>query len=396
MKIKIWGARGSIPAPLSSAYIEEKIYQAILSMPQINTQDPESVRAYFSKLPPMMRGTAGGNTACVEVQADGQLVVLDAGSGLYPLGLELMKGPFGQGQGTLHLFISHTHWDHIQGFPMFAPAFVPGNRIFIYGAHDLKAAFEVQQRPLTWPVTLEYMLADIEFIRVTPGEPFFIDKVRVEALKNVHPGDAYSYRFEDQHSIFVYASDAEYKKLEDDVVNPHVTFFRNADALIFDAMYTLQDAWIKEDFGHSSAMIGVDLAQAAGVKRLILFHHDPSYTDAQIEQIYSTAVAYQKQRAFTLDTVVAYEGMTFDLTPPGAMDLQFTPNGETAIVTPTSIFDEFGIDALARQLTEMSDPRSPSSSIIDLSQVETFTTASLKSLVAFRQQWQGRPIILVH
>ncbi len=396
MKIKIWGARGSIPAPLNPAYIEEKIYQAILSMPQINTQDPEAVRAYVNKLPPMMRGTAGGNTACVEVQADGQLIILDAGSGLYPLGLELMKGAFGQGQGTMHLFISHTHWDHIQGFPMFAPAFVPGNRIYIYGAHDLKAAFEIQQRPLTWPVTLEYMLADIEFIHVTPGEPFFIDKVRVEALKNVHPGDAYSYRFEDQHSVFVYASDAEYKKLEDDVVNPHVTFFRNADALVFDAMYTLQDAWIKEDFGHSSAMIGVDLAQAAGVKRLILFHHDPSYTDAQIEQIYATAVAYQKQRAFTLDTVVAYEGMTFDLTPPGAMDLQFTPNGETAIVTPTSIFDEFGIDALARQLTEMSDPHSPSSSIIDLSQVETFTTASLKSLVAFRQQWQGKPIILAN
>ncbi|MBN2391311.1 MAG: AAA family ATPase [Anaerolineae bacterium] len=396
MKIKIWGARGSIPAPLSSAHIEEKINRAILAMPQINTQDPEAVRAYVNKLPAIVRGTAGGNTACVEIQADGQLIVLDAGSGLYPLGLELMKGPFGRGQGTLHLFISHAHWDHIQGFPMFQPAFIPGNRIFIYGAHDLETAFEIQQRPLTWPVTLSYMSADIKFVRVTPGEPFYIEKVRVETLKNVHPGDAYSYRFEDQHSVFVYASDAEYKELEDDVVNPHVTFFRNADALIFDAMYTLQEAWIKEDFGHSSAMIGVDLAQAAGVKRLILFHHDPSYTDAQIEQIYATAVAYQKQRALTFETVVAYEGMTFDLTPPGATNLQFTPNGETAIVTPTSIFDEPSIDALAQQLTEMSDPRSPTSSIIDLSQVETFTTASLKSLVAFRQKWRGKPLILAN
>lgn len=396
MKIKIWGARGSIPAPISSADIEEKIRQAILAMPQINTQDPEAVRAYVSKLPLMMRGTTGGNTACVEVQADGNLIILDAGSGLYPLGLELMKGPFGRGQGTLHLFISHAHWDHIQGFTMFAPAFVPGNRIFIYGAHDLETAFNIQLQPLTWPVTLANMAADIQFMSVTPGEPILIDKVRVEAVKNVHPGDAYSYRFEDQHSVFVYASDAEYKKLEDVVVNPYVTFFRNADALVFDAMYTLQDAWIKEDFGHSSAMIGVDLAQAAGVKRLILFHHDPSYSDAKIQQIYDTAVAYRNQRAFTIETVVAYEGMTFDLTPPGAMDLHFTPNGETAIVTPTSIFDENGIDALARQLTEMSDPRSPSSSIIDLSQVETFTTASLKSLVAFRQQWHGKPIILAN
>jgi len=396
MKIRIWGTRGSIPAPLSSSQIEAKICQAILAMPQINTQDPEAVRAYVSKLHPMERGTAGGNTSCIEVQADEQTFVVDAGSGLYPLGLELMRGPFGKGQGTLHLFISHTHWDHIQGFPMFSPAFVPGNRIFIYGAHDLQKAFEIQQNPLTWPVTLEYMSADIEFVQFQPGEPLHIGKVRVDTLKNAHPGDAYSYRFEDQHSVFVYASDAEYKELEDDFVDPHVSFFRNADALIFDAMYTLQEAWIKEDWGHSSAMIGVDLAQAAGVKRLILFHHDPSYTDAQIGEIYKTALAYQKQRAFTFETVVAFEGMTFDLTPPGAMDLQFTPNGETAIVTPTSIFDEDGIDELAKQLTEISDPHSTTSSIIDMTRVETFTTASLKSLVAFRQRWRGKPIILAN
>ncbi|HOT90077.1 MAG TPA: tetratricopeptide repeat protein [Anaerolineae bacterium] len=397
MKIRIWGTRGSIPSPLDSGQIEEKLYQAILGMPAINTQDPEAVRAYIKKLPPLIRGTTGGNTPCIEVQAHGQLIVLDAGSGLYPLGLELMKGPFGKGKGTLHLFISHTHWDHIQGFPMFTPAFIPGNRIFIYGAHDLKKVFEIQQNPLTWPVTLSYMNADIQFIHVEPGKPINIGKVRVETIKNAHPGDAYSYRLEDQYSTFVYASDAEYKKLEGDVVDPYVAFFRNADALVFDAMYTLQDAWLtKEDWGHSSAMIGVDLAQAAGVKRLILFHHDPSYSDATIEQIYKSAVEYQAQSATpgALEMIIACEGMTLDLTPAGAVDLQFTPNGETAIVTPTSVFDEHGVDELARQLTRLRDAYSPTSSIIDLSQVETFTTASLKSLVAFHQKWGGKPIIL--
>ncbi len=398
MKIRIWGTRGSIPSPIGSKQIEEKLYQAILGMPALNTNDPEAVQAYIKKLPPMVRGTAGGNTPCVEVQADGQLLILDAGSGLYALGLELMKGPFGKGKGTLHLFISHTHWDHIQGFPMFTPAFVPGNRIFIYGAHDLQHVFETQQNPLTWPVSLSYMQADIRFVHIEPGQPINVGRVRVDSIRNAHPGDAYSYRFEDQHSTFVYASDAEYKKLEDDVVDPYVTFFRNADALVFDAMYTLQDAWlIKEDWGHSSAMIGVDLAQAAGVKRLILFHHDPSYSDADIEQIHATAVEYVAQRTSpeTCETYVAFEGMTFDLTPAGAVDLQFTSDGETAIVTPTSVFDERGVDELARQLTGLRDSYSPTSSIIDLSQVETLTTASLKSLVAFRQEWGGKPIILI-
>ncbi len=396
MKIKIWGTRGSIPSPLDSRQIEEKLYQAILNMPAINTKDPEAVRAYIKKLPPLVRGTTGGNTPCIEIQAHGELIVLDAGSGLYPLGLELMNGPFGEGKGTLHLFISHTHWDHIQGFPMFMPAFAQGNRIFIYGAHDLKNVFEIQQNPLTWPVALYQMKADIQFIHIEPGEPINVGKVQVDALKNAHPGDAYSYRLRDQHSIFVYASDAEYKKLEDDVVDPYITFFRNADALVFDAMYTLRDAWMKEDWGHSSAMIGVDLAQAAGVKRLILFHHDPSYSDAKIEQIYQGAVEYQTQNATrgALEMIVACEGMTFDLTPAGAVDLQFTPNGETAIVTPTRVFDEHSFAELARQLTRLLDAHSPTSSIIDLSQVETFTTASLKSLVAFHQKWGGKPIIL--
>ncbi|HQE93412.1 MAG TPA: AAA family ATPase [Anaerolineae bacterium] len=397
MKIKIWGARGSIPSPINSQQIEEKIYRAILDMPPINTRDPAAVQSYIKKLPPMIRGTAGGNTPCIEVQADGQLFVLDAGSGVYALGLELMKGPFGTGKGTLHLFISHPHWDHIQGFPMFTPAFVPGNRIFIYGAHDLHTVFDIQQHPLTWPASLASMQADIQFVPIEPGKPFNIGKVRIDTIKNAHPGDAYSFRFEDQHSTLVYATDAEYKELEDDVVNPYVTFFRNADALVFDAMYTLQDAWlIKEDWGHSSAMIGVDLAQAAGVKRLILFHHDPSYSDAVIEQIHTTAVEYLAQRASpsSFETFVACEGMTFDLTPAGAVDLQFTSDGETAIVTPTSVFDERGVDELARQLTTWRASSSPTSSIIDLSQVETFTTASLKSLVAFRQQWGSKPIIL--
>lgn len=396
MKVTIWGTRGSIPAPLLPKEIEGKIYRAILGMPSIDTNNPESVRDYVQQLPALMRGSVGGNTPCVEVRADGEVFVFDAGSGLYQLGLDLMDGPFGRGEGTLHLFISHPHWDHIQGFPMFRPAFVPGNRIFIYGAHDLETAFETQQRSLTWPVSLAYMQAEKQFVHLEPGEPLEIGKACIQSIKNEHPGGAYSFRIEDQHSVFVYASDAEYKKLEDNVVNPYVEFFRKADALVFDAMYTLQDVWRNEDYGHSSAMIGVDLAHAAGVKRLILFHHDPSYSDEQIEQIYATAVAYRSQKTpmATFDVIAACEGMTFELTPPGAVDLHFTSNGDTAILKPTSIFDERGVNELARQLAKLREQYSPANSIIDLSQVETFTTASLKTLVALRQKWQNRPIIL--
>ena len=399
MKIRIWGARGSIPSPLQPREVEEKICQAILGLPDIDTHDEEAVRAYVSTLPTMLRGTAGGNTPCIEIQTGGELFVMDAGSGIQALGQELMKGPFGRGEGVMHLFISHLHWDHLQGFTMFLPAFRPGNRIFIYGVHDVKTALERQQYLPFWPRTLSYtMRADLEFISLEAGQPFAIGNVLINTLLNTHRGDAYSYRFEDRHSVFVYASDAEYKQLDEASLQPRIEFFRNADALIFDAMYTTPvQTWQREDWGHSSAMIGVDLARAAGVKQLLLFHHSPSHLDAKLEEIQTSAIDYQAQDTTRpiCKVLMAYEGLTLDLASKGAVALQLTPDGEAAILTPTSIFDERGVDQLAQQLARLAEHDTHTRSIIDLSQVETLTTVSLKSLVALRQELEEAPIVLV-
>jgi phosphoribosyl 1,2-cyclic phosphodiesterase len=128
-------------------------------MPAIDTNDLAAVRAYVSQLPPLVRGTVGGNTSCVEVQAGGETLIIDAGSGIRRLGLALLKGPCGRGQGTIHLLFSHPHWDHIQGFPFFVPAYIPGNRLVIYSIHDLELALTDQQRFLNFPVPLSYMRA---------------------------------------------------------------------------------------------------------------------------------------------------------------------------------------------------------------------------------------------
>lgn len=394
MIVRFWGTRGSLPSPLKPAEVEEKIFQAIYGMPDIDTDDPEAVRAYLKRLPPLQRGTAGGNTPCVEIQTGGEILIVDAGSGLRELGWELMKGPCGRGEGKIHLIISHPHWDHIHGFPMFQPAFVPGNQILIYGVHDLATALEEQQRELFWPISLSYMDAQKTFLPLQPGQTFYIGKVRISVIQSSHPGQSYNYRFEDQHSVLVYGSDAEYQNLEEASLQPYIEFFRNADALIFDAQYTLPEAWQKEDWGHSSALIGVDMARAAGVKKLLLFHHDPTYSDAVLEEIKARAIAYQAQDPTRpiCEILVAYEGLTLDLTPLGAVDLQVTPDGEAAIVTPLHTFDEYGVGQLARQLARLSDQNT--SPIIDLSQVATLTTAGLKSLVALRHKRHGAPIVL--
>jgi anti-anti-sigma factor len=363
-------------------------------MPEMDTRDEEAVRAYVRGLPLLQRGTAGGNTPCVEIQSGGETLIIDAGSGIRELGIELMKGPCGQGKGTLHLLITHPHWDHIQGFPLFQPAFVPGNRIFIYGVHDLETAFEGQQRPLYWPVTLSYMQAAIEFVPIQVGEEVTLGPVRVNSIFSTHPGGSYSYRIEDQHSILVHASDAEYKDLHQASLQPYIDFFRGAAALVFDAQYTLREAWQKIDWGHSSAMIGVDLARAASVKKLILFHHDPTYTDEDLQTIHSQVMDYQIQDPSSpiCEVIVAYEGLSLDLAPLGAVDLQLTSDGEAAILSPSYTFDRYGVDQLGRQLARL-DTEAPSP-IIDLSQVEILTTAGLQALVRLHYQRRGAPIVL--
>src|SRR5262245_27071404 len=216
MKIKIWGARGSIPSPLKPLDIEEKICKAIGQMPkELDPTDPAAVQAFVAHLPPLVRGTVGGNTACIEIQASGETFIIDAGSGLRELGLHLRQGPCGQGQGVLHLFFGHAHWDHIQGFPFFVPAFIPGNQIFIYSIHDLEAVLTDQQEAINFPVPLSYMKATIQFKHLEVGQPLTIGNVRINTIENSHPGRAYSYRFEDTHSVFVYASDSEYKNFSD-------------------------------------------------------------------------------------------------------------------------------------------------------------------------------------
>lgn len=394
MKIKIWGARGSIPAPIAPEVIEEKIVQAILNLPEIDLHDPAAVRAYVHQLSPLARGTVGGNTTCVEIQAGEETYIIDAGSGIRALGETLMRGPCGRGQGKLHLFFTHPHWDHIQGFPFFRPAFVQGNRIHIYSVHDLSQALQDQQRPLNFPVSLNYMKASFSFTRLTPGETLSLPPMTINSIELAHPGKAYAYRFEDEHSVFVFASDAEYKDLKEAQLRPYVDFYRDADVLIFDAQYDQREAWEKVDWGHSSSLIGVDLARRARVKKLVLFHHDPSSSDDDLLHIQENTVAYKTAQSINCEVVVAYEGLTFNLTPPGAVSVSYTSDEGCVILTPNQVFDESGIENLEAQLLQLQESGWPDSIIINLAQVETLTMAGLKALISLRTEHPDTSIAL--
>jgi phosphoribosyl 1,2-cyclic phosphodiesterase len=185
------------------------------------------------------------------------------------------------------VFLSHLHWDHIMGFPFFTPAYIPGNTIRLHGCHRvMREAFERQQSYPCFPVELAKLGAKIEFVELEPGRRHDVAGVSVVPIEQNHAGRSYGYRFERDGKSIVYTTDCEHKFETLDEKYPFIDFFRDADLVIFDAMYSLADAMsMKEDWGHSSNIVGVELAQMAGVKHLVLFHHEPVYDDAMIAQV---------------------------------------------------------------------------------------------------------------
>jgi phosphoribosyl 1,2-cyclic phosphodiesterase len=316
MRVKFWGVRGSLPAPIPPTEIEHKIVSALRGAGGVDLDNSREVKSYVESLPYHQRTTTGGNTSCVEVIGENTKIILDAGSGIRQLGIELMQGPCGQGQGIVHLLISHTHWDHIMGFPFFTPAYAPGNQVIIYGRHPkIKERFQDQHHPNHFPVSLETMSADVQFVQLDDGAKVKIGEFKVSSIPLRHPGGSYSYRIEKNGRVFIYATDAEYKDLSPEAMEQYITFYSASEALVFDAQFTLEDAMEKEGWGHSSSMVGVDIALKANIKRLILFHHEPSYSDEKLQEIYDKTIRYYEtiKGDRNLEIIMAREGLEMEI-----------------------------------------------------------------------------------
>jgi CheY-like chemotaxis protein/phosphoribosyl 1,2-cyclic phosphodiesterase len=290
MRIRFWGTRGSLAKP-----------------------GPSTIRY-------------GGNTSCVEVRtADGTLIILDCGTGAHDLGQSLVISGVHPIRG--HLLISHTHWDHIQGFPFFAPLFVPGNEFDVYAPQGLGRRLEEtlagQMEYTYFPVTLGQLGATIRYHDLAEGA-FDLGTVQVTARYLNHPGLAMGYRLEAGGVAMVYATDHEpHSPHQPEAADPtqavpihredqrHVEFLTGADLVIHDAQYTLEDYPSKLGWGHSPAELAVDFAFAAGVKRLALFHHDPLRDDAAVDQLVERC--RRRNVAGGLDIFAAAEGQTIEV-----------------------------------------------------------------------------------
>lgn len=253
---------------------------------------------------------AGGNTSCILITSSiGRVSILDAGSGIRKLGNDLLARSIEQ-YDNIYIGLSHTHWDHIQGFPFFKPAYDPKQHITITipgkGRHakNLESIFQAQMQREFFPVSLENMGAAITFWEPDVSSITTPFGVKVVISPHRHPGGAYGYRFEDGGEILVYCTDVEHV----DGIDPNVVALsRNADLLIHDAQYTPDELKEKKGWGHSSWEQAVEVAEQAGAKRLALFHHDPEHTDSVLLRI------EKECRSRFPDAFLAREGAEFEI-----------------------------------------------------------------------------------
>ncbi len=299
--VRFWGVRGSIPTPGADTAV------------------------------------TGGNTSCVEVRAGNQVIILDAGSGIRRLGQALMK-EFRNMPVNITMLVTHTHWDHIQGFPFFIPAYNPRVNIRILGyegaVHGLRGALFEQMQSAFFPVGLNQMASRVTFEELEDME-FDLGGIKIRSMFANHPGICLGYRLTTAAGDVVYLPDheayeryeverqraagetsaagLEHARLQDEQV---IAFLRDADVVMADSQYDLAEYETRRGWGHTCADDTVDLAIRANVKQLFLFHHDPDHNDTKIDEMVSSAREKVREKNSTLKVEAAREGAEYVLPAP--------------------------------------------------------------------------------
>lgn len=277
MRVRVWGARGSIPAP-----------------------GPEMNRY-------------GGNTSCVEVNVGDEVIILDSGTGIRPLGADLIRRDVRRGT----ILLSHTHWDHIQGFPFFAPAFDPKRSFRILAGHlprsvgGIRTVLAGQMAEPNFPVPLEIMRGSLTFEDFSAGDELdLFPGVVVKTAPLNHPNGATGYRIEHKGGSVCYVTDTEHVpgQLDENILG----LVEGTDLFIYDSTYTDDEFPAKVGWGHSTWQEAVRLAKAAKVRKLAIFHHEPDHDDK-----FMTRVEAQAKKLFPR-SFVARERQVEEIKPRGA------------------------------------------------------------------------------
>jgi phosphoribosyl 1,2-cyclic phosphodiesterase len=273
----------------------------------------------------------GGNTTCIEVRSDDNtLIVLDAGTGIFQLSQTLFK----EMPLTAHVFITHTHWDHIQGLPFFIPIFVPGNTVRVHGAYDIvsgagiEQVMDVQLQYSYFPVREAELKARIEYETLTVGEPCQVGDATVTSVMLNHPVIDLGYRVDCNGKSVFFTGDhepwyniydpadaeyAEYQRMVDEKTDAVVEAIRGVDVLIADSSYTVAEYPAKKGWGHGTFDASIALGKRAGAKRVICTHHEPTRFDDDLERVFNEAVERNPRGAGDPEVLLAREGLEIEI-----------------------------------------------------------------------------------
>ncbi|MDR0647637.1 MAG: MBL fold metallo-hydrolase [Puniceicoccales bacterium] len=300
MKVVFWGTRGSLPSTFTKDHLHVHLHDCLQYALDPNTgiKQGQSINDYLNQMPRHITHTYGVNTSCVEIESnhENEYILCDAGTGIRDFGMVYARCGKLSKPACFHLFLTHLHWDHIQGLPFFVPLYVPGNKIIVHGHHhNIEEYLHQQMHPPCFPVPLKAVGAQLTFDIKQPWEPFEVCGFKIQSLQQNHPGISFGYRFEKDDKVVVYSTDCEHTEMAHENGYPFIEFFKNADVLIFDAMYSLADATImKVNWGHSNNFMGIKLAAKAHVKHLFLFHHEPTSDDKALEQFLLDTITYEQ------------------------------------------------------------------------------------------------------
>jgi phosphoribosyl 1,2-cyclic phosphodiesterase len=327
MRYKIWGARGSLPAPLSPNDLTDRCKQLLQGFFDAGFTSAKQIDRYLDSVTRHRLGGYGGNTPCFEGISEKQRFIIDGGTGIRQLGYELLQGPCGKGNGEVHLFFTHFHWDHLIGLPFFTPLFIPGNKIHVYAVQpDLPEVFRSVFRKPYFPVPLEQLGATIEYHRLAPREPFKLGDVTLTPYELDHPDPCWGYKIEQGGKALAYCVDTEGARASREKLAADLPLYQGVEVMIFDAQYTLTETLEKINWGHAAASIGLDIAFRENIPRVIFMHHDPASNDEKIAMAEAEARRYYKSQLKVMERLAgkdarvpgvqwsfAYEGMEFEV-----------------------------------------------------------------------------------